>query len=501
MESNAAVIKGRQATLRRTGRGTGYPRRRGFVVAGLAAAGETEIIGLEYIDRGYERLEEMLSDLGGQVQRTSGVTPLVEPAGILRDERVSAGLGGLGLQVLPVISAGVTFLDIGIDLGTANVLVFVKGKGIVLREPSVVAKDMNTGRVLAVGEEARQMLGNTPANIQAIRPLRDGVIADFEVTEAMLSYFIKKVMKDRSWWSSIFKPKPHVTICVPAEITSVEERAVNDAAKLAGARDVDIIEEPMAAAIGAGLPIDGPSGSMVVDIGGGTTDVAVISLGGIVVSQSLRVAGNKIDEAIVRYIRRVYNLMIGERTAEEIKIKIGSAYKLEQELAMEIRGRDLINGLPKTVKITSEEVREALSEPVGAIVEAVKSVLEKTPPELAADIIDRGHHLDRRRRAAARARHAALRSDRRTGDRRRRSALVRRARHGCPSAHLGNLAQAYARWHSEPPARRGMIRICRRSSGGASSMRRQPDSTRSPRRSRGRSSPAKRSFSPTIRAT
>ncbi|HEY6486060.1 MAG TPA: rod shape-determining protein [Candidatus Cybelea sp.] len=281
-------------------------------------------------------------------------------------------------------------MDIGIDLGTANVLVFVKGKGIVLREPSVVAKDMNTGRVLSVGEEARQMLGKTPAHIAAIRPLRDGVIADFEVTEAMLSYFIKKVMKDRSWWSAIIKPKPHVTICVPAEITSVEERAVKDAAKLAGARDVDIIEEPMAAAIGAGLPIDGPSGSMVVDIGGGTSDVAVISLGGIVVSQSLRVAGNKMDEAIVRYIRRVYNLMIGERTAEEIKIKLGSAYKLEQELAMEIRGRDLINGLPKTVKITSEEIREALSEPVGAIVEAVKSVLEKTPPELSADIIDRG---------------------------------------------------------------------------------------------------------------
>jgi rod shape-determining protein MreB len=234
------------------------------------------------------------------------------------------------------------------------------------------------------------MLGKTPAHIQAIRPLRDGVIADFEVTEAMLSYFIKKVMRDRSWLSSLFKPKPNVVICVPAEITSVEERAVKDAAKLAGAKHVEIIEEPMAAAIGAGLPIDGPSGSMVVDIGGGTTDVAVISLGGIVVSQSLRVAGNKLDEAIIRYIRRVYNLMIGERTAEEIKIKIGSAYRLESELAMEIRGRDLINGLPKTVKITSEEIREALSEPVGSIVEAVKSVLEKTPPELAADIIDRG---------------------------------------------------------------------------------------------------------------
>ncbi|MDQ6930212.1 MAG: rod shape-determining protein [Candidatus Eremiobacteraeota bacterium] len=281
-------------------------------------------------------------------------------------------------------------MDIGIDLGTANVLVHVKGKGIVLREPSVVAKDTVTGKTLAVGEEARQMLGKTPGHIQAIRPLRDGVIADFEVTEAMLNYFIKKVTKNRSFFSSLFQPKPNVVICVPAEITSVEERAVRDAAKLAGARNVDIIEEPMAAAIGAGLPIDGPSGSMVVDIGGGTTDVAVISLGGIVVSQSLRVAGNKLDEAIIRYIRRVYNLMIGERTAEEVKIKIGSAYRLESELAMEIRGRDLINGLPKTVKITSEEIREALAEPVGSIVEAVKSVLEKTPPELAADIIDRG---------------------------------------------------------------------------------------------------------------
>ena len=281
-------------------------------------------------------------------------------------------------------------MDIGIDLGTANVLVHVKGKGIVLREPSVVAKDMNTGKILAVGEEARQMLGKTPAHIQAIRPLRDGVIADFEVTEAMLNYFIKKVTKNRSFFDALLHPKPTVVICVPAEITSVEERAVRDAAKLAGARSVEIIEEPMAAAIGAGLPIDGPSGNMVVDIGGGTTDVAVISLGGIVVSQSLRVAGNKLDEAIIRHIRRVYNLMIGERTSEDIKIRVGSAHRLETELVMEIRGRDLINGLPKTVKITSEEVREALSEPLQSIVEAVKAVLEKTPPELAADIIDRG---------------------------------------------------------------------------------------------------------------
>ena len=281
-------------------------------------------------------------------------------------------------------------MDIGIDLGTANVLVYVRGRGIVLREPSVVAKDIRTNKTLAVGEEARQMLGRTPSNIQAIRPLRDGVIADFEVTEIMLNYFIKKVTKSRSFWDSLLHPKPSVVICVPAEITSVEERAVRDAAKLAGARSVEIIEEPMAAAIGAGLPIDGPTGNMVVDIGGGTTDVAVISLGGIVVSQSLRVAGNKLDESLIRHIRRVYNLMIGERTAEEIKIRIGSAYRLEQEIVMEIRGRDLINGLPKTVKITSEEVRESLSEPLQSIVEAVKSVLEKTPPELAADIIDRG---------------------------------------------------------------------------------------------------------------
>jgi rod shape-determining protein MreB len=281
-------------------------------------------------------------------------------------------------------------MDIGIDLGTANVLVYVKGKGIVLREPSVVAKDVRTNKTVAVGEEARAMLGRTPTNIQAIRPLRDGVIADFEVTEAMLSYFIKKVTKQRSFFETLFRPRPMVTICVPAEITSVEERAVRDAAKLAGARSVEIIEEPMAAAIGAGLPIDGPSGNMVVDIGGGTTDVAVISLGGIVVSQSIRVAGNKLDEAIIRYIRRQYNLMIGERTAEEIKIKIGSAYRLDFELVMEIRGRDLINGLPRTVKITSEEIREALSEPIQSIVDAVKAVLEKTPPELASDIIDRG---------------------------------------------------------------------------------------------------------------
>jgi len=280
-------------------------------------------------------------------------------------------------------------LDIGIDLGTANVLVYVRGKGIVLREPSVVARDTRSGKTLAVGEEARSMLGKTPSNIQAIRPMRDGVIADFEVTEAMLNYFIKKVTQNNGFLSWL-RPKPAVTICVPAEITSVEERAVRDAAKLAGAKSVDIIEEPMAAAVGAGLPIDGPSGNMVVDIGGGTTDVAVISLGGIVVSQSIRVAGNKMDDAIARHIRRVYNLMIGERTAEDIKVGIGSAFKLDPETTMEVRGRDLINGLPKTVTITSEEVRESMAEPLSSIIDAVKAVLEKTPPELAADIIDRG---------------------------------------------------------------------------------------------------------------
>ena len=267
---------------------------------------------------------------------------------------------------------------------------YVKGKGIVLREPSVVAKDVRTNKTLAVGEEARQMLGKTPSNIQAIRPLRDGVIADFEVTEAMLNYFIKKVTRNRSFFASLFNPKPAVIICVPAEITSVEERAVHDAAKLAGARHVDLIAQPLAAAIGAGLPVDEPVGSMVVDIGGGTTDVAVIALGGIVVGRSIRAAGNELDEAILRHIRQVHNLTIGERTAEEIKINIGSARRLERELTMEIRGRDMITGLPKTFRITSAEVRETLAEGVSAILEAVKAVLEQTPPELAADIADRG---------------------------------------------------------------------------------------------------------------
>lgn len=273
----------------------------------------------------------------------------------------------------------------GIDLGTASVLVYVRGRGIVLSEPSVVAIDKNTDKILAVGEQARQMLGKTPSNIVAIRPLRDGVIADYEVTEAMLKYFINRV-HGRGW--RIFRP--HVMICVPAKVTSVEKRAVIEAALSAGAKKANLIEEPMAAAIGAGINVEEPGGNMVVDIGGGTTDVAVISLGGVVVSESIRVAGNKMDEAIVRYIRKSNNLMIGERTAEEIKIRVGSAYPLDEVLSMEIRGRDLINGLPKTITLTSDEAREAIEEPVGSIVEAVKSVLERTPPELSADIIDRG---------------------------------------------------------------------------------------------------------------
>lgn len=275
-------------------------------------------------------------------------------------------------------------MSIGIDLGTATVLVYVKGKGIVLKEPSVVAIDKNTNRIMAVGEQAREMLGRTPASIVAIRPMKDGVIADYEVTEAMLKYFINRACGRRRFF------RPVVVVCVPTEVTSVEKRAVLEATVSAGAKKAYLIEEPMAAAIGAGLPVEEPGGNMIVDIGGGTTDVAVISLGGIVVGETIRVAGNKMDEAITRYIRKNYNLMIGERTAENIKIKIGTAYPEENPISMETRGRDLINGLPKTISLTSEEIREALEEPLGILIEAVKGVLEKTPPELAADIIDRG---------------------------------------------------------------------------------------------------------------
>ncbi|MBP2644680.1 MAG: mreB [Firmicutes bacterium] len=274
--------------------------------------------------------------------------------------------------------------DMGIDLGTANTLVHVKGKGIVLNEPSVVAIQRDTGEVLAVGEEAKQMIGRTPGNIVAIRPLKDGVIADFDVTQAMLKYFIRKAISSQAFI------RPRVIVGVPSGVTEVEKRAVIDATIQAGAREAYLIEEPMAAAIGAGLPVHEPTGNMVVDIGGGTTEVAVISLGGIVTSRSIRIGGDEMDEAIVQYIKRTYNLMIGERTAEEIKIKIGSAIPLTSEVTMDIRGRDMVSGLPKTLTIKGHEVQRALSEPVCGILEAVKITLEKTPPELASDIMDRG---------------------------------------------------------------------------------------------------------------
>ena len=274
--------------------------------------------------------------------------------------------------------------DIGIDLGTANTLVFMKGKGIVMREPSVVAVDVRTDTVLAVGAQAKEMIGRTPGSIVAVRPLKDGVIADFDITATMLKHFIRKAVK-----SSMFN-KAKVIVCIPSGVTEVERRAVEDAARSAGAKDVELIEEPMAAAIGAGLPVAEPTGSMVVDIGGGTSEVAVISLGDIVTSCSVRVAGDKFDESIISYVKKKYNLLIGERTAENIKIRIGSAYPYEDEESMEIKGRNLIDGLPKNVSISAAEVREALADPLVTIVESIKSTLEQTPPELSADIIDHG---------------------------------------------------------------------------------------------------------------
>src|SRR5512136_2974783 len=273
--------------------------------------------------------------------------------------------------------------DIGIDLGTANSLVYVRDRGIVLREPSVVAIQAGTTNVLAVGEEAKRMLGRTPGNIVAIRPMKDGVIADFEITEAMLRHFIQRVHHRKLI-------APRVVVAVPSGITEVEKRAVKDSATHAGARQVYLIEEPMAAAIGVGLPVQEPAGNMIVDIGGGTTEVALISLAGVVLSRSVRVGGDEMDEAIVQYMKRVYNLMIGERTAEEIKIAIGSAYPMGEETSMEVKGRDLVAGLPKTLTVTSEEIREALQEPVSAIVEAIRITLERCPPELSADLVDRG---------------------------------------------------------------------------------------------------------------
>ncbi len=275
-------------------------------------------------------------------------------------------------------------MKIGIDLGTANVLVYVKGRGIVIQEPSVVAVSEDN-RIVAVGEEAREMIGRTPGNITAIRPMKDGVIADYVITEAMLRYFIGRATRGSFGFS-----KPEVMISVPAGVTSVEKRAVRDAALKAGAREAYLIEEPLAAAIGANVPISSPSGNMVIDIGGGTTEIAVISLGGIVVSQSLRIGGNRFDESIARYIRQKYNLMVGERTAEEVKIQIGTALPLERELQMEVRGRDLIAGLPRTIPITSSEVMEAIELPLQSVVTAVRQVLEQTPPELSSDIIDKG---------------------------------------------------------------------------------------------------------------
>ncbi len=277
-------------------------------------------------------------------------------------------------------------MNIGIDLGTANVLVHVEGRGIVIQEPSVVAVD-DDGRIRAVGEDAREMIGRTPGNIHAIRPMKDGVIADYVITEAMLRFFIAKAMQGRM---KLRLQGPAVMISVPAGVTSVEKRAVKDAALKAGAREAHLIEEPLAAAIGANVPISGPSGNMVIDIGGGTSEIAVIALGGIVVSTSLRVGGNRFDESITSYIRKKYNLMIGERTAEEVKITIGTALPLERELSMEVRGRDLIAGLPRTIPITSSEVMEAIELPLQQLVAAVRSVLEQTPPELSSDIIDKG---------------------------------------------------------------------------------------------------------------
>ncbi|MGL4361963.1 MAG: rod shape-determining protein, partial [Cellulosilyticaceae bacterium] len=275
--------------------------------------------------------------------------------------------------------------DMGIDLGTANTLVFVKGKGIVVNEPSVVAIKEKTNQILAVGDEAKKMIGRTPGNIVAIRPLRDGVIADFSTTEAMIRYFIAKAYKQ-----TMFSPKPRVIICVPSGVTSVEKRAVEEATLKAGAKQALIMEEPMAAAIGSQLRVEEPTGNMVVDIGGGTTDVAVISLGGIVASKSLRIAGDEFDEYIVSYIKKEYNLMIGERTAEQIKVTIGAAHPTSENPTMEIRGRDLVSGLPKILTITSHEVTDAIKEPVNSIVDAIKSTLEKTPPELSADIMESG---------------------------------------------------------------------------------------------------------------
>jgi len=279
--------------------------------------------------------------------------------------------------------------DIGIDLGTANTLVHVRGRGIVIAEPSVVAKDQRTGAVLAIGAEAKRMVGRTPASIVAIRPLKDGVISDFDITEQMLNYFIRKVHGDRA----LLYPRPRVIVGIPSGVTEVEKRAVQDAAISAGARWARLVEEPMAAAIGAGLPVNEPTGSMIVDIGGGTTEVAVTSLGGIVISRSIRIGGDEMDSDIVQYARREFNLLMGERTAEDIKIAIGSAYPLDEEVSTYFRGRDLLTGLPRSIEVTSAQIREAIEPSIDSIVEAIKATIEETPPELIADVMDQGIYL------------------------------------------------------------------------------------------------------------
>ncbi len=276
------------------------------------------------------------------------------------------------------------YTDIGIDLGTASILVYIRGKGVVLKEPSVVAFDRDTNKIKAIGENARLMLGRTPGNIVAVRPLRQGVISDYKVTERMMKYFIQKALGKRTF------RKPRIAVCVPSGVTEVEKKAVEDATYEAGAREVSIIEEPIAAAIGAGIDISRPCGNMIVDIGGGTSDIAVISLGGTVVSASIKVAGDDFDEAIVRWMRKKHNLLVGERSAEDLKIKIGTVFDIGEETFLDVRGRDLVTGLPKTITVSSKETEEALREPVNQIVETIHSVLEKTPPELAADIADRG---------------------------------------------------------------------------------------------------------------
>jgi rod shape-determining protein MreB and related proteins len=319
----------------------------------------------------------------------------MEPRATFRVQDRACPLGRFRMEVLKGETATVSLIDMffnswggdmAVDLGTANTLVSVRGRGIVLIEPSVVAVEKDTKRVLAVGIDAKRMLGRTPGSIVAIRPLKDGVIADFEVTESMLRYFINKTRVKRFPW----QPKPRVVVCVPSGVTEVEKRAVFEATMQAGARQAYLIEEPMAAAIGAGLPIQEPTGSMVVDIGGGTTEVAVISLGGIVVAQSIRIAGDEFDEAVIGHVKRVYNVLIGERTAEEIKFEIGSAWPLLEEVDVEVRGRDLLTGLPRTITMESEEIREAIEEPIMAIIQAVKGTLEQTPPELASDLMEYG---------------------------------------------------------------------------------------------------------------